>query len=246
MVLQFTFTKDLKLDNHHDFIFTPIHIILNDVVTANAGIGYGIETFPLGEYVLQSAFLKMTGFQEQKMKCMCWELATHDYEYRYERFSQKPLGECSSYEEKKTIYKDLIKQIRKHQGGFNISSILNQDEIRLIVHSRIVDIFHDTNISTWTQHSFHNFEKSTDIIKSNQFGGTDNLLESQLQSIYNQLYVHRNRCAHNTLSYQQNLPTLQVMSDSKYVYDDYFVRFSVLLLVDEIFIRLFRNFLAVA
>ena len=69
-------------------------------IPANAGIGNGIETYPLGDYIMQSVFLKMTGFQEQKMKCICWELASNDYEYRYYRFTQNKLGECSNYKEK--------------------------------------------------------------------------------------------------------------------------------------------------
>jgi uncharacterized membrane-anchored protein len=51
--------------------------------------------------------------QEQKMKCIGWELATYDYEYRY-KFTQKPLGECSSYDEKEKIFNDIIYQIVKH------------------------------------------------------------------------------------------------------------------------------------
>jgi hypothetical protein len=54
------------MPKHTDFILSPITDILREVVSANAGIGNGIETYPLSEYILQSAFLKMTGFQEQK------------------------------------------------------------------------------------------------------------------------------------------------------------------------------------
>jgi len=31
----------------------------------------------------------MTGFQEQKLKCIVWELATDDYEYRYHKLTDK-------------------------------------------------------------------------------------------------------------------------------------------------------------
>ena len=86
----------MRTNTHSDFIFSPITEVLKDAVTASSGIGNGIETFPLYDYVMQSTFLKATGFQEQKMKCICWEIATFDYEYRYE-FTKTPLGECSSY-----------------------------------------------------------------------------------------------------------------------------------------------------
>ena len=67
------------MNNHTEFILSPITGILKDVVSASTGIGSGIETYPLCDYIMQSVFLKMTGFQEQKMKCICWELATNDY-----------------------------------------------------------------------------------------------------------------------------------------------------------------------
>jgi hypothetical protein len=38
---------------------------------------------------MQSIFIKMTGFQEQKLKCIVWELATDDYEYRYHKLTDK-------------------------------------------------------------------------------------------------------------------------------------------------------------
>ena len=72
--------------NHTDFILAPISDILKDSISASDGIGSGMETFPLSDYVMQSVFLKMTGFQEQKMKCIVWDLATIDYEYRYKRY----------------------------------------------------------------------------------------------------------------------------------------------------------------
>ena len=114
---------------HTNFILSPITDILKDVVSASAGIGNGIETFPLCDYVMQSVFLKMTGFQEQKMKCVCWELATVDYEYRYE-FTKIPLGECSSFKEKQSIYKGLIEQIKKRSTNYQI---LNDGQKNLII-----------------------------------------------------------------------------------------------------------------
>lgn len=92
---------------HKDFILEPISGLLKDAVAASSGIGYGIETFPLCDYIVQSVFLKLTGFQEQKMKCICWEMASVDFEYRYV-FTKNPLGECSSYTEKQKIYIEVV------------------------------------------------------------------------------------------------------------------------------------------
>ena len=231
------------MNSHKDFILSPITNILNDVVTANAGIGNGIETYPLGDYIMQSVFLKMTGFQEQKMKCICWELATYDYEYRYRRYTLKPIGECSTYEEKKTIYKDLIEQIKKHIPNFDVSTFLNKEQIRATTLSEIQDIFSNTNLSTWSQKNFVEFSTNTTLIQNNHFGSMSNLFENVLQDRYSQLYTHRNRCAHNTLSYQQNLPTLQTIVHESYRYDNYFVRFALLTLLDKIFIALYIKYI---
>ena len=107
------------MKNHKDFILSPITNILYDVASASAGVGSGIETYPLCDYIMQSAFLKMTGFQEQKMKCICWELASNDYEYRYKEIYSKILGECSHYDDKNKIYKDLIALIKNHSSDFD-------------------------------------------------------------------------------------------------------------------------------
>jgi hypothetical protein len=71
----------------------------------------------------------MTGFQEQKMKCIMWELATNDYDYRYKRYTQTPLGECSSYKEKKDVYKDLLELIKRHKPDFDISTEIDRNAI---------------------------------------------------------------------------------------------------------------------
>lgn len=231
------------MSSHKDFILSPIINILDDVVTANAGIGNGIETYPLGDYIMQSVFLKMTGFQEQKMKCICWELATYDYEYRYRRYTLKPLGECSTYEEKKIIYKDLIEQIKKHIPNFDVATFLNKEQIRTETLSEIQSILMDTNLSTWSQKNFVEFTRNTTLIQNNHFGSMNNLFENVLQDKYSELYTHRNRSAHNTLSYQQNLPTLQTIVNDNYIYDTYFVRFALLNLIDKIFVLLYIKYL---
>ena len=101
---------------------TPIASILRDTVTACNGIGNGIETQSLAEYVLQTTFLKMTGAQEQKLKCICWEMATNDYDYRY-HYLKKDYGECSSYSDKNSIYRDLVEMIVKYDTTFSVAEL---------------------------------------------------------------------------------------------------------------------------
>lgn len=98
---------------HSAFILSPLSLILKDGISACRGAGSGIETFPLCEYVMQTMFLKMTGAQEQKMKCICWDIATIDYEYRYEFLNKRSYGECSDFKSKNGIYNDLLDSIQK-------------------------------------------------------------------------------------------------------------------------------------
>lgn len=229
---------------HTDFILSPISDILKDVVSASAGIGSGIETFPLCDYIIQSVFLKMTGFQEQKMKCICWEMATFDYEYRYD-FTKTPLGECSSYSEKQKIYKDLISQIEKN--GLDFSKInIDKNNILKTTFLDILTIFLNTNLSIWAQKDFQSFQTIFKDIKDTHFLSEKGSLfaNATMKKIYeDHLYRQRNRIAHNTSSYQHNLPTLKTLKDENYKYENYFVYFSILVLIDKIFISLYKKYL---
>jgi hypothetical protein len=229
---------------HTHFILSPITDILRDIVSASAGIGSGIETFPLCDYVMQSVFLKMTGFQEQKMKCICWEMATVDYEYRYE-FTKMPLGECSSYSEKQKIYKDLIAQIEKY--GLEFSKInIDKKDILATTSKDIIDTFSNTNLSIWAQKDILNFQAILKNIKDTHFANQKGTLfaDATLKKMYEDyLYRQRNRIAHNTFSYQQNLPTLKTLINEDYKYENYFVFFFILILIDKVFIELYKNYL---
>ena len=109
---------------HSKFIKTPIFEILKDGVNACRGIGCGMEAYPLRDYILQSLFLRMTGAQEQKLKCICWEMATNDYTYRYDFINKgKDYGEFSKYDQKNKVYTQLIKEIKKYNKRFDIDNL---------------------------------------------------------------------------------------------------------------------------
>jgi hypothetical protein len=240
------------MNNHNNFISSSITEILRDVVIASAGIGSGIETYPLCDYIMQSVFLKMTGFQEQKMKCICWEMATNDYEYRRVLLNDEDkLGECSSYDAKNKIYKQLIQLIKKHNTIFNVSNDIDKNNILTSTKSDISDNFRNTNLLIWAQKDFNEYENIISGINVDWFANDSNILfkdkkdkkPEKLQLIYDFLYKHRNRCAHNLLSYQQNLPMLKTLTDENYKYENYFVRFAILILIDKIFIELYTKYL---
>ena len=207
---------------------------------------------------MQSGDVKMTGAQEQKMKCVCWELATHDYEYRYDRFSKQPLGECSAYKEKKIIYTDLIKQIQKNQPSLSLADIIDKSNFSSETMNTIKQAFSGTNLLVWAQKGFNEFVDIWQDFSSEHFANdSHNLLTNKsnftnpnlwkdkkgLVEIYDgHLYLQRNRIAHNTLSYQQNLPTLKALFEGDYKYNNYFIYFAILILLDKVFITLFEKY----
>lgn len=292
-------------DGQNKFIQTPILEILKDAVNACNGIGQGIETQSLGEYVLQTTFLKMTGASEQKLKCICWEMASNDYGYRY-KYLKKNYGECSSFYDKNKIYKDIIGMISRQNPKFSVDDIFddidvvskekeiiaekikaaiinsekkknrklteseeqkltegmvkfytqkihdNKDRnksVRMILFENIQDkiesIIGHSLVTQWEQHNYQNYRnKWKTLSKYNYAGGA--LLCQELQEFYNDyVYAHRNRCAHNLLSFQNNLPTLKTLTDEGFVYDNYYFRFSFLVLIDEVFVRLYKAYMNV-
>lgn len=262
---------------HYNFIITPIFNILEESVIACRGIGDGIETQTISEYILQTTFLKMTGASEQKLKCICWELATNDYEYRYQ-YLNKNYGECSNYDSKNTIYKDLIKAIIKldtsllkdvgTKGKFILELNKEPKDSETFTNSiceRVRDLVKDSTFSFFSQKGFSYFcsnyntffdNKKFAILKkngNNDDGFTSYLLANtkdgkhetdELKKYFESIvYRHRNRCAHNLTSYQENLPTLSTLCEKDYDYNNYFFRFSLLILIDEIFIILYEKYI---
>lgn len=288
---------------HSKFILTPIIGILKDTVNACAGIGNGIETQSLGEYVLQTTFLKMTGASEQKQKCICWEMATNDYDYRY-KYLKKNYGECSSYADKCSIYKDIKDRICKIDVTFDVNRLfgdidittpkkeyinrrieeerkiqeakkkapLDEEDVKKIKEqiknqydtkgfsnkeiaslcrevlfesiSVVVDgIIGNTLLAQWEPRCFQDYLSLWNELSHYDYVKGDALLGKELQDLYNEIvYSHRNRCAHNLVSFQNNLPTLKTLEDEKFVYHSYYFRFSILILLDEIFVRLYKAY----
>lgn len=294
----------MQNDEQRQFILTPIVNILQDTVNACKGIGQGIETQSLGEYVLQTTFLKMTGAQEQKLKGICWEMATDDYDYRYQ-YLKKNYGECSSYSDKSCVYRDLLAKLIKLDKGFSVAKLFDDVDVMpkldlviaqkvgeaqknqerkkgrpltdeekekmeagmrkyytsnglcekeqeafsrrvlfLNVQEMIDRIVGKSLVAQWEEHNYLNYMTLWKGLSKWSFATGDLLMCKELQEFYSTVvYEHRNKCAHNLLSLQKNLPTLKTLEEEEFVYDNYYFRFSVLVLLDEIFVRLYRAYL---
>ena len=70
------------------------------------------------------------------------------------------------------------------------------------------------------------------------FGGDNCLNES-----FEKLYKHRNRCAHNLLSYQSNVPKLDDLIKDNDGSDNYFTRILLICMVDNVFTRMFKYYI---
>lgn len=227
--------------HHNDFVNTPIESVLEDALSACQTIPEGIETTPLGEYILQSIFMKMTGFQEQKLKCICWDLSTIDYEFR--RIWLRDLGkygEFSSYAAKNLVYKNVLKRIEELHGGKY--ELLEKEEIKKKTLETVEELVSNSILENWGQRDFYNYQHGKDLYDTKQFAG-DSLFENRLKNAYEVMYENRNRYAHNTISYQENIPSLRSIADDKFQYNNFFCWFAILILLDKVFMVLYKTFI---
>lgn len=237
---------------HEKFILTPITSILEEMIAASSGIGKGIETYSLWDYILQAIFTKMTGFQEQKMKCIDWELATNGFDYRRIFLEQvKERGTYSTYKSKNAVYNELINEILRYSGSDKIDYLKAVKKRREIKpRTSVQNILEASNVIYCKQRDFDEFIKC-DKAFQNQFlivpqekdkDKNVKLFESSMMSHYEKLYNQRNRIAHNTLSYQQNLPDLEMLKVENGLSRNYFFWFSILYLIDEIFMEIYKDY----
>lgn len=302
---------------HTDFILNPLMDVLADGIHACTSLPVGVENSALGEYFMQSLFLRITGAQEQKLKCICWAMATNDYRYRYDLLNVKQYGECSEYKHKKGIYVDLCNLIQGLDSKFAPIDVLTdlpiteerESEIRsrweheiddgrrkeaehIIVEKtkkgetldqedkdeilnnllrkvypekewrerlfkekkvqfvnnivqRLTAVVEHSPLTAWNYREYMFFKEHwQDVVNDKQLILSNNeFLGSGLQMFYKQLvFEQRNRIAHNTASYLKDIPTLDTLADKSYVYKNYFFRFAILLLIDEIFMLMFKRY----
>lgn len=235
---------------HSKFILTPISSILLEAQASLKLQPMAMENIAISEYILQSIFLKMTGFQEQKCKCINWELATDDYEYRYNAYGNRgeyKIGEGSHWDDKCKIFKGLQDQILKE--GKAIEQEITKEEIKAALRDTkktIKNLYTNCPIMKGYNREYVIFESVCNQIGRNCLHPelSDIFGNQQIEIVHNEkltltemykdyIYRHRNRCAHNLLSYQENRPTMNAMSSLEMAMNNYFIRFLVIALIDD-------------
>lgn len=250
----------MNRDEHITYINSRLINLLKEVVCTANHLGSGMEANMVNGYLLQSLFLQMTGAQEQKMKCICWELATDDLVYRYRRYYDGwSLSQCSTLKDKSHVYEDLLSAIHKVDHAYNLfpddpakQAFLND------VFSSICGIFDQSTIAEFHKKKYSEFKAFFSGLKVSNITPSTKLLfkngnkdfpvseakpDTEMFAVYSLLYKLRNGCAHNTPSYQLNLPSLKELHDSKYQkYDNIFIFYATLVMIDEIFRKLFVKY----
>lgn len=226
------------------FIKTSIIEVLQEGIAAvDCMQDCGLDTFPMMQYVLQSLFLKMTGYGEQKLRFIIWEIASYDLEFRYNLLKGEcSFGEFSQLSEKKTVYAKLLKEV----STFGLTDVLTErikNDIIQEVKDEMNATFEKSSIKDAYPDVYERFLTFLSGWNSDSFAKGNELLRDNLVPIYTEyIYKQRNCCAHNTLSYQQDFLSFEDMKKPYMVYANYFTSFAVLLLLDKVFVHLFGAF----
>lgn len=304
--------------NHIEFIQAPLSNIIDELIIRCSFLKGTIEEFPIKEYLLQSVFIKMCGAQEQKLKCICWELATNNYELRHDYLIEsRSYGECSRYDSKRKVYELIYnecmamgekssldselyqvcyseteitnirnnwkkKQQNKIKRAINkklkeltsegkvlteaekrsvhedvSKRFLSEGEYKKVVQKQLTEyilnsadsvinrLVESDNITHGYEHEFDEFSKEgKKAFKGKSFVPWDkDFFKGELTTLYKiSLYNHRNRCAHNLDSARKNLPTFNELNDNNNKHCNYYFRFYMLLIIDEVFTKLFSYY----
>ncbi len=240
----------MENDKYTKFITTPIFKILENCANATRGIEDKIDTFPLCEYIMQTTFLKMTGSSEQKLKCILKVIAANDFDFLDAKFLNNRYGECSNIEAKKEVFRNLSNAILKFEPQSpNIVAHIYDSTTKTYIKKKATDeiekLFSTSIISKWCEKDFLFFKNNANrYFSDNLFchysnGNTLTLINGKLN--YEQIvYEHRNNCAHNLDSNRAHLPDLSDLKEQHHNYKNYFFRFALLVLLDEIFMKLYK------
>jgi hypothetical protein len=110
---------------------------------------------------------------------------------------------------------------------------------------RLIGMLEHSPLTTWNYREYIFFKEHWQhVLNSKQVIMSDKeFLGAKLQDYYQRLvFEHRNKTAHNTGLYLKDVPTLDTLADKGYVYKNYFFRFAILILIDEIFMLMFKRY----
>lgn len=221
---------------HTNFILSDIFDIIEEGFNSVATIPEDLTSYPIVEYILPTIFLKVTGYQEQKIKCILWQLATHDFDFRYKYLKGEfNLGEGSNWSDKNLVFGKLKEQIKKHC----LSDGVTEDEAREVFNNakdRFLNIVEGSKFKIWLP---RDYERFLGFIR--KFGDFPNgylhkgLLgdHKSLRSCFDHAIDHRNNCAHNIVVFQNNVPSLSMIKDDTESFENYFSRLFVIALIDK-------------
>lgn len=172
---------------HEEFILSPIEQILEDAANVTKLLNKRIEAFPLNDYILRSVFLEMTGFQEQKFKCIAWDIATENFEFRFDYLRNYAGNYFSNYDEKNKLYNKLIEIL----GG---SVGLSKTEKKLILDDakdRIKSIIEKSNLKDWNRRDYKVFIDNIAVeINENEIALDKHLFKKRVvQKRYTKNYI---------------------------------------------------------
>lgn len=233
---------------HTDFIISDIFDVVDDAIMSTSSIGQNIAHYSLCEYLFQSVFLRLTGYQEQKLKCILWEIASDDLDFRYKYLSGSvKVNECSQLSDKNVVYNILKKTLEDKNHPF-----LFPDEIEINrqiseIKDNLISKFETSVFRKWLPREYSRFIEFSSNIRYKRdgyftlksiFGG-----DNYLNEAFDKLYRHRNRCAHNLLSYQSNVPKLLDFTKDVDGSDNYFTRILLLCMIDNVFTRMFKFYI---
>lgn len=233
---------------HTDFIISDIFDVVDDAIMSTSSIGQNIAHYSLCEYLFQSVFLRLTGYQEQKLKCILWEIASDDLDFRYKYLSGSvKINECSQLSDKNIVYNILKKTLEDKNHPF-----LFPDEIEINrqiseIKDNLISKFETSVFRKWLPREYSRFIEFSSNIRYKRdgyftlksiFGG-----DNYLNEAFDKLYRHRNRFAHNLLSYQSNVPKLLDFTKDADGSDNYFTRILLLCMIDNVFTRMFKFYI---
>lgn len=251
------------MNQHSAFIATPMSSLLDEFNFSVSSLTPMMETSTLSEYLLRALFLKMTGFQEQKMKCVCWTIANNNFDYRAELLRDK-LGECSSKEDKQNVIVLLRDKIQDLDSNFDVVKYISAWDLCQMSDMYLQKWYSLCPIKESLSLHYQDYQdffkkvplQNTCFICSNKKKPLMEHCEGctpkknciikldvlSMSDVYKLVYNHRNRCAHNLESYQPNFPDLDRIVSVKSKYDNYFVRFFILLVIDDIVRYLYAKY----